>query len=222
MGAEEKMSQPFSFKVALLQFHAEGQLSRELFQQLQRLALLVLRSKGVTSEELYQDVFSLFMEKLLNFKSTLYLKMALYQEKQVRSFLSLTLHSVLIDYYRREKASQMVSLDTLEPWQAESLLPEESWHGYRFEALALYKQIWAQLSQDLQTLFCQLYDGGHNLEALAEIRQVSLGKVHKDKARLGEIIARECSFEEVAQMVYRLLALEFCLHGACRLTANPA
>lgn len=211
------MSQTFSFKEALLTYQSEGNMSRELFIQLQRYAQLVLRSKGVQSAELIEDVFGLFLEKLLNFKSVVYLKMRLYNEKQVRSLISLTLHSVLIDYYRREKAERTQSLDELEPWQAESLLPEESWQTYRLEATSLYKRLWGLLPRDLQDLFCLLYDGGLNLETAAEKRQVSLGKVHKDKARIGEIIAKESSLEEVAQMVYRLMALEYCLQGACRL-----
>jgi hypothetical protein len=37
--------------------------------------------------------------------------------------------------------------------------------------------------------------------------------VHKDKVRISQVIAPEASVEEVAQMIYRLIALTFCCQG---------
>jgi DNA-directed RNA polymerase specialized sigma24 family protein len=205
----------FSYKEALLLYQSQGQMSKELFRHLHQLVALVLRSKGIQAPSLIDEIFSQFLEKLLNFKSSFYIKMRLFQEKQVRSFLSMTIQSVLIDYYRREKTDRVVSLENFEPWQADCLQPEESWHTYKLEANLIYQSLWQKLPSELQEIFCQIYDGGFNLEFIAQKRQVSLGKIHKDKTRISEIIAKESSLEEVAQMVYRLMAIEFCSEGYC-------
>ncbi|HEY9843347.1 MAG: hypothetical protein ACAI44_23175, partial [Candidatus Sericytochromatia bacterium] len=62
-------------------------------------------------------------------------------------------------------------------------------------------------------IFCLVYSGGRTVEEVAAEKGLSLGKVHKDKVRISQQIAPEASIEEVAQMVYRLIALEFCCQG---------
>jgi len=202
------MNAIFNYKTALLTYRASGQMPRELYEQLTRLVRVVLRSKGVDNASVYDEVQSAFFEKILKFKSLFYTKLALYSEAQTRSFLSMTIHSVLMDHYRREQSARFSSLDALE--QPEQLLPETTWNQYKLEAHSLYRQLWSKLSAELRSLFCLLYSGGKNVEAAAEIRKVSVGKIHKDKVRIAELIAPEASIEEVAQMAYRLMALEFC------------
>lgn len=207
------MSEPFSYKTSLLAYRASGKMSKDLYLQLSRLIQIVLRAKGVESQTVIDDVHSAFFEKLLKFKGLFYTKLALYDERQVRSFLSLTIGSVLMDFYRREKLDRVSSLDLLEPYEQERLQPEETWNNYKLEAYSIYKKLWQGLSQELKEIFCLVYDAGHTVEEVAALRSLSLGKIHKDKVRISQVIAPEASIEEVAQMVYRLMAIEFCCKG---------
>lgn len=207
------MSQSFSFKQALLDYKARGNMSKDLFAQLSRLVQIVLRSKGVSTQQTLEEVQSAFFEKLLKFKSVFYLKLDLYAESQVRSFLAMTINSVLTDYYRREKLERLSSLDALELPEQERLQPEETWHRYRLEAHCIYRGLWERFSRELKEIFCLVYNGGKTVEEVAAQRAVSVGKVHKDKVRISQIVAPEASVEEVAQMIYRLLSLEFCCAG---------
>ncbi|PKL77652.1 MAG: hypothetical protein CVV27_04865 [Candidatus Melainabacteria bacterium HGW-Melainabacteria-1] len=207
------MSQTFSYKQALLHYKACGEMTRELFTSLSRLVQIVLRSKGISAQQTIEEVQSAFFEKLLKFKSVFYLKLELYAESQVRSFLAMTVNSVLSDYYRREKLERISSLDALEPPEQERLQPEETWNRYKLEAHCLYRGLWERLSQELKVVFCLVYSGGQTVEEVARHQGHSLGKVHKDKVRISQVIAPEASVEEVAQMIYRLLALEFCCQG---------
>lgn len=201
----------FSYKSALLAYRASGQMDAELYRQLVRLVRVVLRSKGISTPQLYDEIESAFFEKLLKFKGLFYTRLRLYSEAQTRSFLSMTIHSVLMDYYRREQLDRLSSLDALE--QPDQLLPETTWSHYKLEAYSLYQRLWGRFSEELKTLFCLLYNGGKNVEEAAELRGVSVGKIHKDKVRMAELVAPEASVEEVAQMVYRLIALEYCCAG---------
>lgn len=210
------MSQAFSYKHALLNYKASGKMSTELYTALVRLTRIVLRSKGVSNEQTLEDVQSAFFEKLLKFKSLFYLRLELYGESQTRSFLAMTIGSVLTDYYRREKLEKISSLDAMEPGMQERLQPEETWTRYRLEAQCLYQPIWQKLSAELREIFCLIYNGGKTVEEVASYKGLSLGKIHKDKVRISQVIAPEASIEEVAQMIYRLLALEFCCQGQPR------
>lgn len=207
------MSQTFSYKQALLQYRASGQMSRELYAALVRLVQIVLRSKGVSGEQTIEEVQGAFFEKLLKFKSVFYLRLELYAESQTRSFLAMTINSVLTDYYRREKLEKLSSLDALELPEQERLQPEETWARYRLEAHCIYRELWQKLSAELREIFCLVYNGGKTVEEVAEAKGLSLGKIHKDKVRISQLIAPEASIEEVAQMVYRLIAIEFCCKG---------
>lgn len=204
------MQDTFSFKDTLLAYRSSGKMSRELYRQLCRLVQVVLRSKGISSQTVHDEVLGAFLEKLLRFRSSFYVRLEVHQEKQVRSFLSLTVSSVLCDYYRREKGERLTSLDAFESGVQEALQPEESWHLYRLEAHSLYRPLWQKLSQELREVFCRLYSAGEKIQVIADQRGVSVGKVHKDKSRIAAIVAPEASIEEVAQWVYRLMALEFC------------
>lgn len=204
------MQNSFSFKAALLEYRTSGNMPRSLYQQLCRLVQIVLRSKGICSQSVYDEVQGAFLEKLLRFQSSFYVRLELHAEKQARSFLSLTVSSVLSDYYRREKGERLTSLDAFEPGVKDALQPEESWHVYRLEAHSIYQQIWQKLSQDLREVFCCIYSAGETIQTVANTQGVSLGKVHKDKCRIAALVAPEASIEEVAQLVYRLMALEFC------------
>ena len=208
------MSQPFSFKSELLAYKASGQMSRPLFDALSQLNLRVLSSKGIYDTSVQNDVFSAFLEKILKFKSVFYTKMLLYDENQVRAFLNMTLRSVLIDYFRREKLDRLRSLDALDV--PEILQPETTWNAYKLEAYGVYRQIWSRFSEELRDLFCRLYSGGQKLEDIARDSGCSVGKVHKSKKQISQLVAPEASIEEVAQMVYRLIALEFCCAGSPR------
>lgn len=207
------MSQTFSFKTALLQYKASGQMSRELYAALSRLIQVVLRSKGIAEAQVLEEVHGAFFEKLLRFKSVFYLRLELYAESQTRAFLAMTINSVLTDYYRREKLEKLSSLDALDLPEQERLMPEETWGRYKLEAHCLYRQLWQKLSRELREIFCLVYSGGRTVEEVAEAFSLSVGKVHKDKVRISKIIAPEASVEEVAQMIYRLIALEFCCQG---------
>lgn len=205
------MNNEFSFKSELLAYRQQGKMSRALYAALVRMIHISLRSKGVSSEDVIADVQSAFFEKLLKFKAVFYLKLQLYSEGQTRSFLNMTVSSVLIDYYRREKMDRLSSLDAFEC--PDNALPETTWNHYKLEAQSIYQPLWHKLSQELQEIFCLVYNGGKNLEEVAQLKSISLGKVHKDKVRISQLIAPEASIEEVAQMVYRLMALHFCCQG---------
>jgi RNA polymerase sigma factor (sigma-70 family) len=207
------MNHTFSYKEALLNYQKTGSLSRELYFELSRLVQIVLRTKGISAEHIHDEIRSAFFEKLLKFKRVFYLKLELYSEKQARSFLAMTVNSLLIDYYRHEKSSQFSSLDAFEPYEQDRLQPEETWHQYRYEAQTLYQSLWAKLPVELQIIFCLVYNGGKTVEEVAAERNLSVGKVHKDKVRISQVIAPEASVEEVAQMIYRLIALTFCCQG---------
>ncbi|HEY9838817.1 MAG TPA: hypothetical protein V6D23_00075, partial [Candidatus Obscuribacterales bacterium] len=189
------MSQTFSYKQSLLQYKATGKISRELYQNLTRLVDIVLRSKGVASDQIIEDVRSGFFEKLLKFKSIFYLKLELYAESQTRSFLAMTINSVLTDYYRREKLERSSSLDALEVPEQERLQPEQTWHQYKLEAHCIYRRLWEKLSRELKEIFCLVYSGGRTVEEVAAEKGLSLGKVHKDKVRISQQIAPEASIE---------------------------
>ena len=207
------MTQPFSYKISLLDYKASGRMSSELYRQLSRLVQIVLRTKGVASNELLEDVQSAFFEKLLKFKGLFYTRLALYDEKQVRSFLAMTINSVLTDHYRREKLERVSSLDALEQHEQDRLQPEETWDRYKLEAHCLYRRLWQDFSAELREIFCLVYSGGKTVEEVAAHKSLSVGKIHKDKVRISKLVAPEASVEEVAQMIYRLLALEFCCQG---------
>lgn len=183
-------------------------MSRQLFQQLLTLVQKVLYAKGVKDSHLHAEICSAFCEKLLKFKSLFYTKLQLYSEAQTRSFLAMTVRSVLLDHYRKENQQRTHSLDALP--NPDNFLPETSWQHFKLEAYGLYEKCWKKLDQELRELFCLLYDEAKTLEHLAAERQQSLGKIHKDKKRISQLIAPEASVEEVAQMIYRLMVLEFC------------
>lgn len=206
---EAEMS--FSYKEHLLHYQGSGEMSRDLFNNLVQLIKWVLSQKGIRDSYVYEEVQGAFFEKLLKFKTMFYTRLRAYQENQVRAFLKMTIKSVLADFFRREKLDRLRSLDAFEA--PETLLPETTWHHYKLEAYTLYQKLWGLLGQDLKELFCLIYNGGLKLEAVAKRRGQSLGKVHKDKARIGQVVAPEASVEEVAQMVYRLMATELCCDG---------
>lgn len=210
------MSKESLLQTELINFRQSGVFSKKLFLELQRFAQIVLRSKGVSSPDDQENIFSQFLQKMLKYQGNFYLQLEAYHEKQIRTFLAMTLKCCMLDYFRAQKQGEE-SLD--EHLAAESLpaaLKEVfvSLHPYyELEAQAICLTVWNKLNLDLQEVFCLLYEAGSKIETVAQLKQVSLGKVDKDKKRIAQAIASEASLVEVAGLVYNLLARKMCSAG---------
>lgn len=210
------MHKNFAVKEELINFRQTGVFSKALFTELQRFAQIVLRSKGVSSLDDQENIFSLFLQKMLKYQGNFYRQLEAYHEKQIRTFLAMTLKCCMLDYFRAQKQGE----ESLDQHLAADFLPSSlrevfvSLHPYYLlEAQAICSIIWNKLNLDLQEVFCLHYEAGTKIEDIARLKKVSLGKVDKDKKRIAQAIASEASLVEVAGLVYNFLARTMCVGG---------
>jgi len=207
---------PEALRTELIHYRQTGDFSRRLFKELERLAQLVLRSRGISQPDVRENIFSAFLQKLLRYKGDFYLKLESYHIKQIRSFLIMTLKCCIADYFRAQKFKEE-SFDALLESEASPAELKEIFVGlhpyYEQEAQAVYLLIWQKLSQDLRRLFCLVYDAGAKTQQLADALGVSLGKIDKDKKRIAQCVASESSVTEVGLLVYNLISRRLCVLG---------